>query len=110
MEFRRSRGTGMKKLMEQQQNEADDFWKENKYFGKQEDLEEDSEDKEDYEATSSGRDEFDTDFLDSSSHSDDDEDASDDDNKRKKNKKPIKKKPLPPKKKPAKRAQPKKKP
>lgn len=46
--------------------EVDDFWKENAYFGKFNDLNLEDQDDVDYYQSSSGEDEFDTDFQDTS--------------------------------------------
>lgn len=77
----------MKKLLEKDDSE-DDFWNENRYFGKKEEIEEveKPEDEESFIATSSGKDEFDTDFMETSSDNEDDEDEENDGKKKKKKK------------------------
>lgn len=62
MTFRAKRGTRMKELMKGK-HRKDQFWdRYQRYFGGDLNKEEDSDDQEDYEASSSGRDEFDSDF------------------------------------------------
>ena len=39
MQFRSRRGTKMQSLLDNKEEDEDDFWKENKYFGKAEDIE-----------------------------------------------------------------------
>ena len=62
MNFRKKRGTRMKDLIKGK-HKKDHFWsKYQDYFGGDLNRLDDSEDEEDYEASSSGRDEFDSDF------------------------------------------------
>jgi hypothetical protein len=62
MTFRSRRGTRMKDLIKGK-HRKDQFWqKYQHFFGGDLDQSEDSQDLEDYEASSSGRDEFDSDF------------------------------------------------
>lgn len=56
----------MKRLIEKEENEVDDFWMENKYFGKFDDMNQEDNEDDDYQQSSSGKDEFDTDFQDTS--------------------------------------------